>query len=254
MNKLFKLILIVKTIENFPTAILDKIGFIHGNILYKIRNKNMKFIARSGTEDMAEITVVTSGYEYGINSIKLLKNPTIVDLGGHIGTFSILMARKLKDKCRIFTFEPDEDNYSLLEQNINLNKIKSITPQKLAISDYVGKGFLKKEKMNTDAYHLDLSKKKSTNCEISTLPVVLKKQKLNKVDLLKMDIEGAEYNIFQHKQSLDYILENVHFIFMEYHDINKRLNYELIQEIIEKNFRIIKKRSNILTLENMQWK
>lgn len=254
MDILFKIFLIIKTVSNFHTAFLDKLGFLHEKTLYKIRNRKMNFVARGGTEDMAEIVVVTSGYEYKLESIKLPKSPVIVDLGGHIGTFSIYIARMLKDNCKIYTYEPDKDNYKILKQNIALNKIKSVYPKNIAISDYIGKGHLKIEKMNTDAYHLDLSKGKTLNCSVSTLRKELSTHKVQKIDLLKIDIEGGEYKIFLDKSSLDYIRKSVHYIFIEYHDIDSQYNYSRIKKIIEENFRILHRRANILTLENLFWK
>jgi FkbM family methyltransferase len=254
MNTLSKLILVIKTIVNFPTAILDRLKLLKGNVIYKIRSEDLQFIARAGTEDIAEIAVVASGSEYDIKLISLPKNPTIIDLGGHIGTFSIYIARILKDKCRIYTYEPDTDNYSLLVKNIALNKIKTIFPKNMAISDYVGKGYLKKENMNNDAYHLDNSNKKIANCSVSTLTTIASSNKIKKVDLLKMDIEGGEYKIFQDKKSFDFIKNNVHYIFMEYHNIDKARNYSKIKKLIEINFNILQERTNVLTLENLRWK
>jgi FkbM family methyltransferase len=254
INMLFKIILLIKTLSDFPIAFLDKLGVFKGELVYKIRNKNMQFIARAGTEDMAEVVVVTSGYEYDLNNVKLPKKPVIVDLGGHIGTFSISMARRLKDKCKIYTYEPDKENYGILIRNIALNKIHSVYSKNVAISDYVGKGYLEKENMNTDAYHLGLSKKKNTNCVVNTLSQALRAYKIKKIDLLKMDIEGGEYKIFLHKQSFDYIQKTVHYIFMEYHDIDDHYNYFLIKRKLEEKFFVINKRANIITLENSNWK
>lgn len=254
MNTLSKLILVIKTIVNFPTAILDRLKLLNGTVTYKIRGNNLLFIARAGTEDIAEIAVVASGSEYKMNLIKLPKNPVIIDLGGHIGTFSVYTSRLLKNKCKIFIYEPDNENYSLLVKNIALNKIKSILPNNLAISDYVGKGYLKKENMNNDAYHLDNSNKKITNCSVSTLITVARNNNVKKVDLLKMDIEGGEYRIFQDQKSFNFIIKNVHYIFMEYHNIDKLRNYSKIKKLIENNFNILRDKSNVLTLENPNFK
>ena len=253
MNKLYKFFLLIQTIVNFPIALLDKLGLLQGEIIYSIRNKNLRFIARAKTEDIAEIVVVSSGYEYNLKNIKLPIKPIIIDLGAQIGTFSISIATLLKDKCKIYAFEPDTRNYSLFLRNIALNKICCVIPINIAISDFVGKGYLETKKINTDAYHLDAKKRKVTNCTITTLPVAMHKHRIKKIDLLKMDVEGAEYNIFSHKKSLDFIKKSVHYIFMEYHDINSKLNYSLIKDTIEKNFFILNKRGNILTLENKNW-
>lgn len=246
----FKLILLIKTLNNFPTALLDKIGWLHEEVIYKLRGTKIQFFARGGTEDMAEIVVVASGYEYDIENIMLPKFPIIVDIGGHIGTFSIFMANVLKDKCKIYAFEPNRENYQLFLKNIKLNKIHSVFPKKIAISDFVGEGHLKTEAMNTDAYYLDRSNK-NFNCRVSTLPEELGTKK---VDLLKMDIEGAEYNILSHRESFSYILKSVHYIFMEYHNIDDKKNYALIKRKFKEKFKIIGERRNILTLENLYWR
>jgi FkbM family methyltransferase len=254
LSILSKLILLVRAIENFPVAFLDKLGLLKGEVIYKIRGKNIKFFARAGTQDMAEIAVVASGSEYDLEDIKLeLKNPVVVDIGGHIGTFSIPLAFMLKNKCKIFTFEPNKENFSLLLRNIKLNKTSSVFPKNIAISDYVGKGFLNTHGLNPDAYFLDNSKK-TFNCRVGTLPEEMRIRKIQKIDILKMDIEGGEYKIFSDKKSLDYILKNVHYFFMEYHNIDNFYNYSLIQKTIEKNFRIIDKHGVTLSLENLNWK
>ena len=251
MNTLFKLALVIKTIVNFPTAILDRLGLLRGEVVYRIRKNSMQFIARSRTEDLAEIAVVASGSEYDMKSIKLPSRPIIVDLGGHIGTFSIPIATMLKDKCKIYTYEPDKENYRILRQNITLNNIHSINPVNLAISDYVGKGYLKTKEMNTDAYYLEPSQKKKSNCLVSTLPYEFKKYKVNNVDLLKMDIEGGEENIFVHDPSLKAIKDKVRYIFIE---VSPVYESSRMKGIIDKNFRTIHRHKNVLTLENVHLK
>ena len=252
MNLLLKLFLLVKAIDNFPTAILDKLGFVSGEVVYKMRGKRLMFIARGGSADMSEIAMVASGSEYDLNLLKLPQNPVAVDLGGNIGTFSIPFAKSFK-QSKIFTFEPDADNYKILLQNIKLNSASQVHPINLAISDYKGEGYLKKENLGTDAYQLD-PKSKITNCLVTTLPLAMLSKKIKKIDLLKIDIEGAEYNILLHKQSFDYIKKNAHYIFMEYHNIDSHHNYSLIKNLIEKNFKILDQHGVTLALENINWK
>lgn len=249
MNLLIKLILVISSIKNFHQAILDRLGLIHGEVVYNLRN-NTKFYARCGTEDLAEIAVVASGSEYNMKNILLPKNPIIIDLGGHIGTFSIPTAKTFKDKCKIYSFEPDNKNYELLKKNLTLNKINSVVVSNVALSDYIGEGYLKTENMSTDAYYLSKSKNRK-NCLVSTLYNESKKYKIKEIDLLKMDIEGEEYNIFKHKESLDFILKNVHYIFIE---VGPAYKSSRIKKIIDKNFLTINRNKNVLTLENLNWK
>jgi len=249
MNLLLKLLLVIKTIQNFPTAIFDRLGLISGVVTYKLKRNNLKFIARSGTEDLAEIAVVASGSEYKLSHIKLPKKPFIVDLGAHIGTFSIPTSKILKGSKTI-AYEPDEGNFAILKRNILLNNIKSIKVKKVAISNYVGWGYLNREGVNTDGYHLNKNKKEDPNCRVSTLA---KEFGNRKIDLLKMDIEGGEYEVFLHKASLAFIKKKVHYLFMEYHNIDSHYNYSLIKDLIEKNFIVLDSHGVTLALENSNW-
>lgn len=248
MNLIIKLILVIREIINFPTAILDRLGLLKGEVKYNLRNGS-EFLARAGTEDLSEIAVVASGSEYKLDKLKLPKSPVIIDLGGYIGDFSIPTARSLKSKCKIYSFEPNLENYDLMIRNIKLNKIKNIVPSRVAISDFNGSGYLKTEKLNTDAYYL-LENVKKNNCRVRTLPSEFKKLKIKKVDLLKMDIEGEEEKIFKHKASLDLIKKTVHYIFIE---IGPKYESSQMKKILDKNFNTLFVHNNVLALENPRW-
>lgn len=245
MNLFIKLLLVVKSIKNFPQAILDRLGLIDGEVIYYLRN-NTVFFARTKSEDLSEIAVVASGSEYNFKNISLPKKPVIVDLGGHIGSFCIPTAKKFKDKCKIFVFEADEQNFKLLNKNIRLNKVKSIISVNVAISDYNGKGFLKTKNLNTDAYHLDKNSK-YYNCSVKSIPNALNKFNLKKIDLMKIDIEGEEPKIFNHRTSFKYIVERVNYIFIE---VDNDFNESEMKRSIEKKFKFLSRHKNIITYKN----
>lgn len=255
MSILFKIILVIRTIENFPLAILDKLGLTDGLHVYKIRNKKLQLIARSGSEDMAEIAVVTSGLEYPLHILPKLKNPIIFDVGAYIGDSAIYISDFFKNKCKIFSFEPDDENYRFFKINMLLNNIKTVNIFNIGISNYNGKKYLQKGGRQHDAYNFSNKKNKnSLLCSVMTLQQSAKLLNIKKVDILKMDIEGEEYKIFKDKKSLHWIIQNVHYVFMEYHDVDKHKNFSLIQDIVENNFKILRKSNNILCLENKEWK
>jgi len=233
---------------------MDKLGFVKGFVIYSVRGGNSQFVARAGTEDMAEIVVVSSGHEYRLDLIKLPDRPQVVDLGGHIGTFSILVDKLTKGKATVYSYEPDEDNFRILSCNLLINNVKSVKAYNSAISNYNGKGYLKREKLNTDAYYLDSKTNGSSNCEVMTLKKALSKYEPITIDLLKLDIEGGEYDLFDHAETLEFILKKVHYICMEYHDISSKKNYSRLRKVIEPNFTVVYKRGNVLILKNPNWK
>ncbi len=250
MDIITKVILVIKTISNFWIAFIDKAGFVESDVLYKTR-KNLKFLARGGTEDMAEIVVVASGSEYNIADFNLPSMAVILDLGGHIGTFSIWISKSLKSRVKVFAYEPDMENFKFFQKNLELNKSKNIHLFNLAISDYWGKGYLRKKGMKTDAYFLDVKHSRKPNCDVTTLMREQKKLGYKRIDLLKMDIEGGEYSIFSDARSYRFIASNVRNILIECHNLDKYRNENKLLESISKDFTVLSHHKNVYALKNM---
>jgi FkbM family methyltransferase len=116
----------------------------------------------------------------------LTKDMVVLDIGAHVGYFSLLASRLAK---RVYAFEPTQDTFCLLAQNIYNNRVHNVSTHNFAISDrnhdteihfdrvspasnsIYGKG-LNTEKVKAvalDNYYLELS-----------------------ADFIKMDIEGGE--------------------------------------------------------------
>ena len=133
----------------------------------------------------------------------------IVDLGANIGYFTLLAARLVGDKGRVYAFEPEPRNYDYLVKNIELNNYNNISSVQKAVSDKNGKTKLYICSYDTghhtinqyegiEAYKPDSidnnsidDKKDFIEIETVTLDSFLKdKEKL--IDIIKMDVEGAE--------------------------------------------------------------
>ncbi len=127
------------------------------------------------------------------NSIK--PSMIVVDIGAHIGYFTRLYSALVGPKGMVYAFEADPENFSLLEKNTRRLSNVKIFP--LAITDSVG---------TIDFYHypdkagchstlpnvpLDYKKEKIT-VACSNLDSVLANLGIERVDLVKMDIEGGE--------------------------------------------------------------
>lgn len=121
----------------------------------------------------------------------------VVDIGAHIGYFTRVFSKLVGRTGKIFAFEADPVNYSLLKRNTaRLSNIKSL---ELAISERSGA---------LDFYHcltkagchstlqnipLDFERKKIT-VKSESLDEFLTRERVEKVDVIKMDIEGGEYS------------------------------------------------------------
>lgn len=247
INNLF---LTIKTIENLHIFILDYFGLLKGEVIYKIKNKRYRFIARGGTSDKDEIIAVMSGFEYKFSILPKINNPVIFDVGAYIGDSAVFASDYFHNKCRIFSFEADKENYKYCQINILLNNMSNVSCFNIAIGNKNGTGYLQKAYMPNDAYRVSTKKTSNLKCTMKPIEKVTKENRLSKIDILKMDIEGGEYEIFNSSNSYEFIKSHVRFIFLEYHyDFGEKLVDNLLHKL-EKDFQILYHRDNILTLKN----
>ena len=89
-----------------------------------LKNKDGIFYCRKQTIDFIHIL---PGFEKEIRGYFNLTNGVFVDVGAHIGKYTIIMAKRIGDYGKVIALEPDPNNYRILEKNIFLNKLKNVT-------------------------------------------------------------------------------------------------------------------------------
>jgi FkbM family methyltransferase len=129
----------------------------------------------------------------------LIKNGDIIlDIGANIGAFSLLGSKATGEKGQIYAFEPSKNTFDALNKNIKLNNLKNVFPQQIALSD--SEGFIHLGAVENDALNfIDINKNDSSGEKVrmTTLDKWLKDNNLGKIDLIKIDIEGAELLCFK---------------------------------------------------------
>jgi FkbM family methyltransferase len=134
------------------------------------------------------------------------KAQTIIDIGANTGIYSIL-AQNNNSSAKIIAIEPVDLNYGILSKNIKKNKFP-ILSEKIALSDQEGtaKMFMLKDRLNymtsINDNRYDLHPEIKGNKEVVEIEVpikpfsfVYKKHDLNKIDLIKIDVEGHEITV-----------------------------------------------------------
>lgn len=142
----------------------------------------------------------------------------ILDVGANIGAFSLYICGALFESCpKIYAIEPEKMNFALLEINSKLNGFQdSIQCFNVAISDYNGEGFLDTH-ADFDAYtHMKyLNHSSDQAVKTKTIERFCSEQKVDMVDLMKMDVEGSEFVIF--RKNIEFIARRVKSILIEVH-------------------------------------
>jgi len=148
--------------------------------------------------------------------------PYIVDIGSHIG-ISILYFKALYPNCKILAFEPNPISFGILKENIFNNGLEDIQLINKAISsNYSLKDFYidnsdEHWESNSSFLKGSWSEKESTKSikvECTRLDEYIKD--IEKIDMLKIDTEGSEYEILNSHKN---ILNKVKNISVEYHPL-----------------------------------
>lgn len=155
-----------------------------------------------------------------IYSIDLPPSPIILDCGANIG-LSVLYFKKHHPDATIVAFEPDTTNFRLLEKNIASYNLQNVIALNQAVWIMDGKiNFVEDHSMTSK-----ISESKYTEDNKLVDCCRLKTHLTRKIDLLKIDIEGAEYQVFK---DIYENLSQVNNLFLEYHG-NFNQNNELCE-------------------------
>lgn len=170
------------------------------------------------------------------------KGDVVVDVGANIGYYTLLSARAVGNKGKVFSFEPDLMNYSLLEKNVEINGYKNIVLVKKAVSDKnsIERFYINSPNTNSLIFSEDQSEK-SINVETIKLDDYFNDNKIKIIKLVKLDIEGAEALALNGMKKL--IRENkIISIITEYNPLflrKQNINPNtFIKEIIDSGFEI----------------
>ena len=193
-----------------------------GEHLVKLRRSRVELAVRGGMDVWAvKETFLDEFYtRYGV---PVQEGWTVVDIGAGIGDFSIYAAYG-RPATRVFAYEPYPGSFLLLQQNLERNAIENVFPLQQAVWGNAGELTLDLstgEPLQFSSREVVVEGPPQTEqigVPAVTLADVLTQQSLKKIDLLKLDCEGAEYEILM-KATVE-TLTRVRRIVMEYHNVD----------------------------------
>ena len=179
-------------------------------ILKNITNYILKFIIPKETKtkdgiilELDQSDPVASGavalgvyerYESEIFRSKAKPGMTIIDIGANLGYYTAIASRLAGDNGLVIAFEPEPNFFKLLSRNIGRNNMKNTACFELAIAEKNGLTnlYLSNENKGHNSIIKSEELKTSVQVKTTTLDDFLLSQKITKVNIIKMDVEGAE--------------------------------------------------------------
>ncbi len=210
----------------------------------KIFGKTINIFTRNeGDYAIAYELFLDHQYQYCDEVIKKAEN-AVIDIGGHLGFFS-LYTSLLNEKVPIYAFEPHVGNFEMLKKNLKENRVRNVTAKNVAVSGEIGEVELQisQEDLNHSVTGALEPTGETQAVHATTLEHIFKKNRLEKVELIKIDAEGSEFNILYNTP--DDIFKKIENMFIEYHDWTPEQNHmELREFLLNKGFKVEKYPNN----------
>ena len=166
-----------------------------------------------------------------------------IDLGANEGYYTLKLKQN-NPKCKVIAVEPNPLAFEVLEKNVKSNKLNDVILINKAVCNKNGKMTLEIVEnvsaiggkdlgiMNRPWLKKEMVKKIKVDCV--TLSKLLQEYRVDKVDILKLDVEGMELEILKSSKNL---LNRIHKIVVEWH--SKKIRNKLKRFLKENRFKLL---------------
>ena len=127
----------------------------------------------------------------------------VLDIGANMGYYTLLASKIIGNNAKIYAFEPDPGNFSLLKKNMKANNIKNVVLEQKAVSNETGKIKLYSCSDNKGDHRIYDSHdgRRALDIRAVSMDDYFKDYK-GVINFIKMDIQGAEIGALQGMQAL----------------------------------------------------
>lgn len=176
--------------------------------------------------------------QYERASVTVEDGWTVIDIGAALGDFAIGVA-KAHPRSKVYAYEPFPESFALLQDNLALNRVENVTalPYAIGAQDSAMALHVLAEAVQHTTVAGRVSWRDSVSVQTITLDRAFADQGLSRCDYLKVDCEGAEYDIFFNTRAA--ALQEIKHICLEYHDgVTQYSHHDLVRFFEENGFQV----------------
>jgi len=123
----------------------------------------------------------------------------VIDSGAFIGDTAFWFAKSVKDKGKVFAFEPADSTYDILTHNIKVCGLDNVvTPVKYGLSNK--EDFANFTELSESLCSSAVTINGDTKIKLTTIDEFVEKESLPRIDFIKMDVEGSEFDALEGSQ------------------------------------------------------
>lgn len=125
---------------------------------------------------------------------KLTKDKVFIDIGANIGIYSLSL---FKEARQIYAFEPENETYNRLVNNLKINNIRNIKTYKKAVTEKDVSNltlYINRENMGLSSLKIHYAEGKQL-IQATNLDSFIKENRIKNIGVVKIDVEGSELDV-----------------------------------------------------------
>ncbi len=230
---------LVSECRNWPQIIFAKIFDLELKNIILNDGTRIYMGGKIGKADLSMFVEIWHSKFYNPDVFEIHKNDTVFDIGANNGYFTSYAAKKAIEG-KIYAFEPVPDLANKIKKTVALNNFTNVIVESIALGDTNSNRplYVSKEHNGCHSLYERKGEMEEINVPVKTLEKYCEDKNIQKIDFLKMDCEGAEYEIIKESSS-DFIKNKINLISMECHDdINTHTHEEIVKVLQNTGFTV----------------
>ncbi len=211
----------------------------HRYLLRQIcKGNDLELDYRSNRDGIPVLEAIFIHREYA-DYFPMQQSAIIVDVGAHYGYFALFAALNLSKDSIIHSIEPSQENFNVLQENLKKNNRFPIQSHQIGLDRKRGERVLYG---GTSFNHSFFGSAEKGKHQVPTLSLqdFIEQQDLERIDLLKLDCEGAEFPILLGANAET--LDRIQTIILEFHDLPEAgyTSMQLVHHLRQHHFEIVR--------------